>query len=438
MAVCASAWRDFFASSLRAAREFLNFNPVTEPGLNPSPRRWRIAHSEFSSGWGGQEHRVLAELRGFQKRGCEVRLIAPVGSEIFRRAEIEKIPAIPLRADRLHFPFEIFRLARWLRQNQIQILNTHSSRDGWLVGIAGRLARVPLIIRTRHIDVDYPNRRLSRHAYATLADHVLTTSEKIRKHFQEMFALPDDRISTAPTGIDLAAFSPNGSKANFESLDENNPPASFSKSSSSRGDEAQTKGKSETPHVVSYSPERVPLIGMVSVLRSWKGHATFLEAAAQLKASGFDGRFVIVGEGPVRERIEKQICELNLGDVVTLAGHREDVPEILRALDVLVIPSTKHEGVPQIGLQALACKTPVIGSDVGGIPEIIRDGETGIIFPAQDARALAAAIRKTFAEPDKTRARCERGRAMVETGFSLDAMLDKLDALYRRHIPQTG
>jgi glycosyltransferase involved in cell wall biosynthesis len=373
---------------------------VTEPALNNSPRRWRIAHSEFSNGWGGQEHRVLAELRGFQKRGGEVWLLAPIESEIFRRAKIEKIPAIPLRADRLHFPFEIFRLARWLRKNKIQILNTHSSRDGWLLGIAGRLARVPLIIRTRHIDVDYPNRRLSRHAYATLADHVLTTSEKIKRHFQEMFGLPDDRISTVPTGIDLEFFAPSVAKANF-STDK-------------------------------------PLVGMISVLRSWKGHATFLEAAAQLKASGFDGRFVIVGEGPVRSQIEQKISELNLGDVVTLAGHREDVPEILRALDVLVIPSTKHEGVPQIGLQALACKTPVIGSDAGGIPEIIRDGETGIIFPAKDARALAAAIHETLADPDKTRVRCERGRTMVETGYSLAAMLDKLDALYQRHIPLAG
>jgi glycosyltransferase involved in cell wall biosynthesis len=360
-------------------------------------RRWRIAHSENSNGWGGQEHRVLAELRGFQKRGCDVWLLAPAASEIFRRAEIEKIPAIPLHAERLHFPFEIIRLARWLRKNKIQILNTHSSRDGWLLGIAGRLARVPLIIRTRHIDVDYPNRRLSRHAYTTLADHVLTTSEKIRKHFQEMFALPDDRISTAPTGIDLKLFSPSGAKADF------------------------------------FAGDR-PLVGMISVLRSWKGHATFLAAAVQLKASGFDGRFVIAGDGPKRSQIEQTIHELNLGDVVTLAGHREDVPEILRALGVLVIPSTRHEGIPQIGLQALACKTPVIGSDVGGIPEIIRDGETGRIFPAQDAHALATAIRETLADTDKTRARRERGRTIVEATYSLDAMLDKLDELYRRSL----
>jgi glycosyltransferase involved in cell wall biosynthesis len=360
----------------------------------------RIVHSEASLGWGGQEHRVLAELAGFQKRGSRVWLLAPRDSRVFQRAQAVGIPAIHFQTGRLHFPFEIIRLARWLRRNQIQILNTHSSRDGWLLGIAGRLARVPLILRTRHIDVDYPNRRLSRHAFTTLADHVLVTSGKIKAHFQEIFRMPDGRISVVPTGVDLNLFSPEGSKARLPF--ENSP--------------------------------GVPAIGMVSVLRSWKGHATFLEAARRLLDEGIAARFVIIGEGPIRERIKKQIVELNLDDIVTLTGHREDVPEILRALDILVIPSTRHEGIPQIGLQALAVKTPVVGSDVGGIPEIIRNGETGRIVPAGDASALAAAIRETLTETGVTLAMTERGRAFVEAHHSLDRMLETIEALYRRHL----
>jgi glycosyltransferase involved in cell wall biosynthesis len=121
-----------------------------------------------------------------------------------------------------------------------------------------------------------------------------------------------------------------------------------------------------------------------------------------------------------------------------LAGHREDVPAVLRALNVLVIASTKHEGVPQIGLQALASKTPVVGSDVGGIPEIIRPGETGRIFPAQDAGALADAIRSVLNEAELTETFCRQGRELVETKYSLNRLLDQLEALYRRHIPPTA
>ena len=340
----------------------------------------------------------MAELTGFQRRGSQVWLIAPAQNRVFRRALDANVATMPLRPEKWRFPFEAARIARWLKQQHVDVVNTHSSRDGWMIGLAGRLARVPLIVRTRHIDVEYPNQWLSRHAFATLADHVLTTSQKITAHFQEMFRLPDDRISTVPTGIDRDRFSPAGPKASL----------------------------------VGKEAENTPLIGMISVLRSWKGHTTFLEAAQLLKATGFRGRFVIVGDGPIRQWIEEQIREKQLTDRVALIGHREDVPESLRALSVLVIASTKHEGVPQIGLQALATKTPVVGSNVGGIPEIIRHGETGRIFPAGDPHALAGAVRETLEDVDATRSMGERGRAMVEARHSLDAMLDTIDGIYQR------
>jgi glycosyltransferase involved in cell wall biosynthesis len=364
-------------------------------------RVWRIAHSECSLGWGGQEHRVLSELTGFQRRGSQVVLLAPMESQVFQRATKAGVPAVHLHIGKLTFPFEALRIARWLRRERIEILNPHSSADGWLVGVAGRLARVPLIIRTRHIDVDYPNPWLSRHAFTTLADHVITTSQKIASRFLDTFNLPDDRITTIPTGIDLGVFSPDAVP---------------------------------TQLLPSNASDHSPVIGMVSVLRSWKGHGTFLEAARLLLDEGFAARFVIVGEGPIRYVIEKQIVDLKLAAHVTLTGHREDVPAVLRSLDVLVIASTKHEGVPQIGLQALATRTPVVGSNVGGIPEIIQPGETGSIFPAGDVKALAAALRDALMNSAVTQAMSQRGRQLVESKHSLDAMLDTLEAIYSRHL----
>lgn len=369
--------------------------------ISRSFRAWRIAHSEASLGWGGQEHRVLGELTGFQKRGCDVRLLAPVGSEIFHRAKAEKIPCEPLTDARWQFPFAVLKVAAWLRRVRPHVVNTHSSRDGWLVGLAARLARVPLLIRSRHIDVDYPNPWLSRHAFTTLADHVITTSGKITAKFQHLFGLAASRISTVPTGVDLTRFRPEGPKAALPLP-------------------AEAAG--------------LPLIGMVSVLRSWKGHSTFLNAARALNEAGLRAHFVIVGGGAPVEAMEKIVRDHGAEAWVTLAGHREDVPEILRALAVLAIPSTRHEGVPQIGLQALACQTPVVGSDVGGIPEIIREGETGRIFPVNDAAQLVGRIQETLRQPEQTRRMAERGRALVEAEYSFDAMLDKLDLIYRRYL----
>ena len=365
-------------------------------------RRWRIVHSEASLGWGGQEHRVLAELAGFQKRDCDVWLLAPARSEVFQRAKSAGLPSEPLAEERWKFPFAALKTAAWLRRIQPHVVNTHSSRDGWLVGLAARLARVPLLIRSRHIDVDYPNPWVSRHAFSTLADHVITTSGKIAGNLQQRFSLPASRISTVPTGIDLQRFHPDG------------PKASLSLPAAAAG---------------------FPLIGMVSVLRSWKGHATFLDAACVLNEAGRRAHFVIVGGGAPLEAMEKIIRAHGAEVWVTLTGHREDVPEVLRALNVLVIPSTRHEGIPQIGLQALACQTPVIGSDAGGIPEIIREGETGRIFPAGNTRALAARLRETLEQPEPTCQMAARGRARVEASHGLETMLNQLDALYRRYLP---
>jgi len=370
--------------------------------LNPS---WRIVHSEASLGWGGQEHRVLAELKGFQQRSAWVALLAPENSEIFQRAGEAGIEVQILDPRKSRYLITALRLKRWLRANDVQVVNTHSSRDGYLVGAAARLARVPLLIRSRHIDVDYPQPWLSRHAFTTFADHVLTTSEKITGHLKSTFCLHDDHVSTVPTGIDLARFAPDGPKADL--FEEGNP-------------------------------DRLPVVGMVSVLRSWKGHSVFLEAAGLLKARGIKIRYVIVGEGPVREKILQKISEGNLSEEISLTGHREDIPEVLRALDVLAIPSTGHEGIPQIGLQALACETPVVGSDAGGIPEIIRPGDTGRIAKAGDAAELADAIEAALADREATQRMAKNGRRLVEQHHGLDHMLDRLEDIYRQHLEPVG
>jgi glycosyltransferase involved in cell wall biosynthesis len=370
-----------------------------EPLPNRTP--WRILHSEASRGWGGQEHRVMAELAGFQRRGCPVWILAHPQSQVLKRAAEAGMGTRACLFDRRLLPFDAVRLALWLRRERIEIVNTHSSRDGWLLGIAARLARTPLLIRSRHIDVSYPNAWVSRHAFTTFADHVLTTSQKITDHFQTIFHLGNDRITTLPTGIDVTRFHPEGTKA-------------------------------ELP--VRRGAGAPPVIGMVSVLRSWKGHAVFFDAVRKLRDSGRDFQFVVVGGGAPMENYTGMARSHGVEGQVAFTGHREDVPEVLRALDVLSIPSVRHEGVPQIGLQALACGTAVVGSDCGGIPEIIQEGRTGRIVPVGDSAALAARIAEAVDQAEETRRMVQAGREMVEQHHSLDHMLDQLEGIYRRYM----
>jgi glycosyltransferase involved in cell wall biosynthesis len=364
---------------------------------------WRIVHSEASLGWGGQEHRVMAELTGFQQRGCLVWLVAHPDSQIMARAQAAGIKTRACTFDRRLLPLEILRLALWLRREKIQIVNTHSSRDGWLLGLAARLAGTPLTLRTRHIDVIDRSPRISRHKFTTLADHTLTTSQKITHYIRSRYNLPMSRASTMPTGIDLNLFQADGPKA-------------------------------ELP--IRSSPGAPPVIGMVSVLRSWKGHSTFFAAIQMLREAGRQFQFVVVGGGAPIEVYAAKARSYGVEDCVHFTGQREDAAGVLRALDVLCIPSLAHEGVPQIGLQALACGTPVVGSDCGGIPEIILEGITGRIFPTGDAAALAARIAETIDQQEQTQRMCRAGRAQMESQHSLDIMLDRLSDIYIRHLDQ--
>lgn len=364
-------------------------------------QQWRILHSEASLGWGGQEHRVMAELIGFKQRGCSVSLLAHPQSQILKRARAADINTCACTFDRRLLPFEVLRLALWLRREKIQIVNTHSSRDGWVVGLAARLAGVPLVIRTRHIDVIDRTPAISRHKFTTLADHALTTSRKITDYIRSTFRLTEDRVTTMPTGIDVTKFNPTGPKA-----------------------ELPVKSGAGAP----------PVIGMVSVLRSWKGHEVFFDAIRKLRESGREFQYVVVGGGAPIEVFTNMAQIHGVADCVNFTGHREDIADVLRALNVLCIPSFKHEGVPQIGLQALACGTAVVGSDCGGIPEIILDGRTGRIFPMNDSTAFATRIAEAIDEHEKTQQMCRAGRELVENQHSLDTMLDRLNDIYARHI----
>lgn len=360
-----------------------------------------LVHSECSMGWGGQEHRVLDELVGFGDRGFRCALLAPEGSRIAERAAEAGVSTTALSGSKLRFGSTCMKTASWLRSNKAVVVNTHSSRDGWLVGLAARWAGVPLLIRSRHIDVSYPNRWVSRHAFTTLADHVVTTSDRITRSLRNRFDLDAERISTVPTGVDLDRFDPSGGRADWARL----PGAEWT-------------------------------VGMVSVLRSWKGHGTFLEAIALLRQRSIplDVRAIIVGDGPQRRGIIQRIQDLGLGSAVHMVGHREDIPDVLRSLNLLVIPSTAHEGIPQIGLQALAVRTPVVGSDAGGIPEIVRPGTTGRLFPAGDPSALAARIEESIRSADQTELLAREGRRLVEREFSRGKMLDRLRAIYDESI----
>src|SRR5580658_6413072 len=171
-------------------------------------RQWRILHSESSRGWGGQEVRVFVELEWMRARGHWVALAAHPAGEIAKRAREAGILLYPLRTHKVLLPFEVARLAAWIARNRIDLVNTHSSNDGWLAGLAARLALRPILIRSRHIEVDYPNRFWSGLAFRFLPHHVITTSQRIADRLAAELRIPPARVTCLATGVDLARFHP--------------------------------------------------------------------------------------------------------------------------------------------------------------------------------------------------------------------------------------
>ena len=362
-------------------------------------RQWRILHTESSLGWGGQEVRVLAELEWMRAQGHWVALGAPPASAIAKRAQEAGILFYPLRTHKALLPLEVARMAVWLIRNRVDVVNTHSSNDGWLAGLAARLAMRPILIRSRHIEVDYPNRFWSSLAFRFLPHHVITTSQRIADRLVADLGISPARVTCIATGVDLARFNPEVVGTLHQEL--------------------------------GLTPD-VALVGMISVLRSWKGHATFLEASAKLFGKTTRPlHLVIAGDGPARDEWTQFIKQEPWKGNVTLLGHRTDVPNLLASLDVLVLPSYAHEGIPQIILQAQAMGCAVVATTIGGIPEVVEDGITGLLVPPRDTEALAEKIGKLLDDPALSARLGQNARAHIVKSYSLDAMGERLLALYK-------
>ncbi|MCL6620974.1 MAG: glycosyltransferase [Syntrophobacterales bacterium] len=358
-----------------------------------------ILHTESSLGWGGQEHRILEEARVLQGRGHRLLIAADPRGELGRRAAAAGLGVFPLPFGGRHNPAAFLGLRRLVKAERVDILNTHSSLDSWVGTLAwATLRRRPVLLRTRHLSTpvhpNYPTRWL----YHRPA-RILTTSREIARLLQERLGVPPERLLPVPTGVSLTDFAPR-------------PP-----------DPARRAGLGFPPGTF--------VIGTVAVLRSWKGHLDLLEAVSRLVAAGRPAGLLIVGEGPYRPVIEAKIRELGLAAWVRLVGHQEDVPACLALMDAVVLASYAHEGVPQALLQALAMARPVVATRAGGIPEVIRGGQTGLLVPPRDPQALAQALIRLMEAPEEAQAFGRRGRELVAAHHSLERMADRLEEIYR-------
>lgn len=359
--------------------------------MTPPPRPCSVLHTEASVGFGGQEIRILQEARGLVDRGWNARIVGQPGSPLLREAAAAAIPHTALRMRHAADLRAFLALRRLIRDHAVDVVHTHSSIDSWLATLAARSLR-RAVVRSRHVSI--PVKRRGAFVYR-LADRVITSGDAIARVLGAA-GVAAGKIVSIPAGIDVHRFHPGVSGTRVRS-------------------ELGLAG---------------PLVGLVANLRSSKGHRVFIDAAAEVLRALPEARFVIVGDGVAREPIRRHIEARGLTNAVVMTGFRRDVPEVMAALDVLVLPSLRSEATSQVIPQALAVGTPVVATTVGGIPEIVTDGQTGRLVPPADAGALAGAILTTLRDREGARAMARRGGQLVRTRFTFDAMMERTTAVY--------
>jgi len=359
----------------------------------------KILHTEWSTGWGGQEIRIHGEALALRALGHEVHFACRPISTIHHQARNSGFVVHDVEFNHSMNPFTVFKIVQLLQKEAFDVIHTHSSIDSWCGAFAGRLSGTP-IIRSRHLASKIKRDWTSNLLYSRMPAIVLTSGEAIRQHLLENARCREERVISVPAGADHGRFRP---------------------------EPVRDRIRDE----LGISKE-LPLIGIVAVLRSWKGHEILLDAFALLLFRGLKAQLLIVGDGPIRKNLEEKIRSLSLEQDVFMAGYRTDVPSIMNALDVLVLPSLKNEATSQVIPQAMLCEIPVVASTAGGLTEIVRDGVTGLSVSPGDVPALAQALSRILQDRTATEKMVANGKELALREFTFAGMIQKtVDAYYQ-------
>ncbi len=307
----------------------------------------------------------------------------------------------------------IWRLARFIRRSDVDVVHTNSLKADVIGGIAGRLARCPVIWHVRdRIDEDYlpPSVvRMFRLLSRWVPHFVITNSAATLRSL----------YPSLPSGSSVPA---SGGRSERSAVVHDGTPWPFPASRT-----AARNGQ-----------VRIGLIGRIS---PWKGQHIFLQAAARVCQNFPEARFFIVGsalfgEAEYDRKVRSLTRSLGISDLVTFTGFRKDVQNMIADMDLIVHASTTGEPFGQVIIEGMAAGKPVIATDGGGVPEIVEDGKTGILVPMGDVQAMADAISRLLADPALAADMGACGRERVRDHFTIEQKARKVEAVYQGMFPR--
>jgi glycosyltransferase involved in cell wall biosynthesis len=370
----------------------------------------RIAHIITRLSAGGAQENTLHTVRLADRSRYTVDLISgPSGGDegsiedAVRAAGIEIIrePCL-VRAPAPHLDLIALRgLIRKLRVGKYDLVHTHMSKAGFLGRLAAERAGIRHVVHTPHGNIfdGYFNPALTR-LYVWMERHAARRTSRI--------------IELTPGGIEAHLAEGIGQRDQFRVV--------FSGIDVAPYEEAIAR-RDETRAALGIEAGEI-LVGGVGRLAPVKGFGYFVELARKLTAELPTLRFVHAGEGEEAERLAREAA-----GTVTFLGPRDDIPRLMAAFDILVVPSL-NEGMGRVILEAGAAGTPVVATRVGGIPDIVDDGETGLLVPPRSAAELATAVQRLVHSPERRRLMGATARAKVVPHFSLETMVQRIEAIY--------
>jgi L-malate glycosyltransferase len=349
----------------------------------------RIMLFDATRQWTGGAFRVFLFSRELRARGHEVTVGCLPGSELSSRLGQEGIPFFTLDPKSDVNLFVVPEIVRILRQKKVEVIDAHSPKFYWLTLVAARIVGRPVII-TRNVPFRKTGikKKINSLLYGHLVDRVVSVSEKVKRELMEDYQIDDGRIEVIHDGLDMAKF------------------------------EGPGQGRRENSGTVR--------IGVISRLDRGKGLECFIDAIPEIVRAFPDVRFLVAGSGAIEESLRLRAQELRIDDKITFAGFRHDIPELLKDIDITLLPSP-DEAMSMIALESMASGVPVVATSGTGLVDIISNMENGVIVSPNDPKALADGAISLL--KSDYRAFGQKAKAVVREKFATNRVIDQYESL---------
>ncbi|MEW6620697.1 MAG: GT4 family glycosyltransferase PelF [bacterium] len=373
-------------------------------------RKINVMHLVYSLTRGGMETGLVARVNKHNQDLFNPALCSFTTGGALKELVKDGIEIVELKKKKGNDWTLPLKLMGLFKKKNIQIVYTHNWGTLCEGVIGARLAGVPIVIHQEHgtvIDVVKSKkiRFWAQRFIFNFVDQITTVSESLRKLMIDSLGINEKKIITILNGVDLDRF----------------------KNNINKNEERKKLGLSVDE----------PVIGTIGRFVPVKDHKTLLFSMLDIKNEVPGIKLLLIGDGPLKNELEALVKKLGLSENVLMPGERGDIPQLLKTMDVFILPSL-FEAMSRTILEAFASEIPVVTTNVGGNPEVITHNLNGLLVPPQNPKALAGAIISLLKDKNKAFRFGVAGKKLVEEKFSLQRMVEDDEKLFKYHLKRVG